>query len=142
VTPAANSEAAAQLRVLVVDDNVDQVHGLRYLLEDMGHVVAYAINGVVALERALEFLPDVILLDIGLPDVSGLNLARQLRRLPALKAAYILGITGLSIPSSEALAAGFDEVFTKPLDPSVLEARLEARLARLTGPKHYAQSAQ
>jgi DNA-binding response OmpR family regulator len=132
MTARSDTDEFPQLRVLVVDDNIDQVHGLRYLLEDMGHYVDYAINGIVALDLAQRSVPDVILLDIGLPDVSGLHLARQLRRLPGSMDAYILGITGLSISPAEALAAGFDEVFTKPLAPAILEARLEARRARLT----------
>jgi DNA-binding response OmpR family regulator len=123
----------AQLRVLVVDDNIDQVNSLRYLLEAMGHHVDYATDGIAALEIARRSRPDVLLLDIGLADVSGLNLARQMRRLPELRDAYILGITGMSIDSSEALAAGFDEMFTRPMDPEVLEARLEARRARVMG---------
>ena len=66
-----------KLRVLVVDDNLDTVHSMAMLVKMMGHEVQFAINGFAALEVAREFRPDVVLLDIGLPDFSGCEIARR-----------------------------------------------------------------
>jgi len=64
-------EVATKRRVLVVEDNLDSVHSMAMLIKTMGHEVRFAINGFAALELAREFRPDVILLDIGLPDFKG-----------------------------------------------------------------------
>src|SRR5438477_7858012 len=118
---AVKSASRPRLRVLVVDDSLDQVHTMAYLVKDMGHDVSYAINAIVALEAAQRYQPDVILLDIGLPDSSGLVLARQLRRDPELRETYIVGVTGLDVARDEALAAGLDELLAKPVEPGVVQ---------------------
>ncbi len=115
------AKAHRRLRVLVVDDNIDQVHTMAYLLKDLGHHVDFAINGIVALDLAQRTRPEVVILDVRLPDASGLELARQLRRNPELRTARIIGITGTPVKREEALAAGFDELLQKPLDPSRLD---------------------
>ena len=114
-----------QLRVLIVDDNLDQVHTMSYLLRDRGHHVDYAINGIVALDLAQRTRPEVVVLDIGLPDASGFLVARQLRRVPHLRNVWIIGVTGLAVERNEALASGFNELLKKPLDPNALEQLLE-----------------
>src|SRR3979409_2578086 len=70
-------------RVLVVEDNLDSVHTLAYLLSDMGHIVEYAINGYVALDVARRFRPDFALLDLGLPGMDGFKVGRQRRPDPS-----------------------------------------------------------
>src|SRR5690349_19724451 len=100
------------LRILLVDDNVDHVHSLAQLLTTHGHHVSYATNGVTALELAQRGKPEVIVLDIDLPDTSGLELARQFRRDPELKTVRLIAMTGSSVSMNEALAAGFDELLT------------------------------
>src|SRR3954463_2844182 len=104
LNPAAKTAPQTALRILIVDDNLDQVHTLAYLLKDAGHHVDFAINGIVALDLAQRTRPEVVVLDIGLPDSSGLLVARQMRRMPHMKSAYIVGITGLAVEKSEALA--------------------------------------
>src|SRR5204862_2592810 len=84
----------ARRKVLVVDDNLDHVHSIAMLLRSRGHQVDYAINGIVALHLAQRFKPQVVLLDLGLPDTHGAELARQLRRDPELKKIRIVAITG------------------------------------------------
>ena len=111
----------------MVDDNLDHVHSMAYLLKDMGHHVDYAINGIVALEVAQRARPDVIVLDVVLPDTSGLTLVRQLRRYPELRSAYIVGITGKNIDRAQALAAGFDVLLTKPVEPDILQKAIGKR---------------
>lgn len=114
---------AAKRRVLVVEDNLDAVHSMAMLIKTMGHEVRFAINGFAALELAREFRPDVILLDIGLPDLQGCEIARQLKWEPGLEGTRMLAISGRSDQElrRQALEAGCEELLVKPLDPSVLE---------------------
>jgi CheY-like chemotaxis protein len=110
-------------KILVVDDNIDQVHSLTYLLRDMGHAVDYAINGIIALHMAQRFKPDVVLLDLGLPDAHGAEIARQLRRDPELRRVRIVAITGRTGKEEHirAAAAGCDAILLKPLSAASLE---------------------
>lgn len=110
-------------RVLVVEDNSDAVQSMTRLIRMMGHDVAYAMDGLGALEAARRFRPHVILLDIGLPDFSGHNIARQLKWDPNLQRTRIIAITGrpLSEVRQKALDAGCEEVYAKPIHPEVLE---------------------
>lgn len=120
-------EPQPRCRVLVVEDNLDSVHSLAMLIKTMGHEVQFAINGFAALDVARSFRPDVILMDINLPDFKGYEIARQLKYEPGLEKTRLIAITGL--PDGEAqeraLAAGCEQVYKKPLDPAVLEALLE-----------------
>src|SRR5206468_4263077 len=101
LTPALKRAAINALRILVVDDNLDQVHTLAYLLKDDGHHVDFAINATVALDLARRIQPDVILLDIGLPDGDGLKVCALMRLSPSLKKARIIAITGRPIGDKE-----------------------------------------
>lgn len=125
--PAAKTAPRKALRILVVDDNLDQVHTLAYLLKDRGHHVDFAINGIVALDLAQRIRPNVVLLDIGLPDMSGTSVARNLRGMPDFRNIYIVGITGRIFTRAEALEAGLDELLKKPIDIATLDALLESR---------------
>ena len=80
--------------VLVVDDNQDAAESLAMLLRMAGHEVRTAYDGLVGLEAAKEFQPEVILLDIGLPRVSGYEVARELRKQVGLKKALLVAVTG------------------------------------------------
>jgi DNA-binding response OmpR family regulator len=113
-----------RLRILVVDDNLDQVHTMAYLLRDLGHLVDYAVNGLAAVNLAHRTVPDVVLLDIRLPDTSGLHIARELRRNALLVGTSIVGITGFPVSRAEAVGAGFDEMLMKPVDLRELSAFL------------------
>ncbi len=125
--PAAKTAPRKALRILVVDDNLDQVHTLAYLLKDSGHHVDFAINGIVALDLAKRIRPNVVLLDIGLPDTNGTTVARNLRGMPGFENVYIVAITGRVFTRGEALEAGFDELLTKPIDFGALDALLGTR---------------
>ena len=115
------SQRKKRLHILVVDDNLDQVRTLTYLLRDNGHVVDYAINGIVGLHIAERMKPDVVLLDIRLPDASGLEVVRRLRSSGGLKGTRIVGMTAYEVSRDAALEAGFDELCRKPVDPRALE---------------------
>jgi DNA-binding response OmpR family regulator len=112
--------------VLVVDDNLDTVHSMAMLLRDSGHQVQFAINGIAALHVAEKFRPEVIFLDLGLPDGDGVSLVRKIRRSPELKTARVIAITGKGeAHRSRALDAGCDEFLVKPVDPQLLDELVE-----------------
>lgn len=110
-----------QARVLVVDDNEDAANSLATLLEVMGYEVRTAYDGPEAIEAADEFLPAVALLDIGLPRLSGYDIARHVREQRG-KDVLLVAITGWGQEDDRRRAreAGFDHHFTKPADFEVL----------------------
>jgi two-component system CheB/CheR fusion protein len=122
LTPA----AAVRRRVLVVEDNLDSVHSMAILVKMMGHEVRFAINGFAALAIAREFRPDVVLLDLGLPDFNGCEIARQLRFEEALASTRFIAISALPAQQYRPLAleSGCDEFHAKPIDPRLLEKLL------------------
>jgi len=115
---AVESRGARGLKVLVVDDNVDAAQMLATLLEMNGYEVGVAYDGRSALASAVQAPPDVALLDIGLPDYNGYELARRLRALPAGLRTTLIAATGWGQEKDRtlALAAGFDHHLTKPID--------------------------
>jgi signal transduction histidine kinase/CheY-like chemotaxis protein len=106
------------LRVMVVDDNQDAAQMLAMLLEVQGHSVSVEYDGRGAVQRARRELPQVMLLDIGLPDTDGYALARQLRAIPELQGATLVALTGYGQNEDLRLAqeAGFDHHLVKPAD--------------------------
>jgi CheY-like chemotaxis protein len=123
--------AGRALRVLVVDDNRDNTDSMRALLEVLGHrpLVAYRAQEAIAL--GAEFRPEVVLLDIGLPDMTGYECAERMRRTDWGRDALMVAMTGWGKAEDKYRAneAGFDEHFTKPVDLD----RLEQILAERTG---------
>jgi len=126
-TPAPTAEpgpAAPQpTRVLVVEDNVDGRETLLALLEMLGHEVAGAADGQQALDQARSFRPDIVLLDLGLPVIDGLEVARRLRADPSFQDTYIVALTGWGADSDQARTsqAGFNAHLTKPVEMTLLE---------------------
>jgi CheY-like chemotaxis protein len=125
-TEAGAIAAAAPLRILLVDDNVDAVHTLQMLLRTAGHEVEIAFCAEDALALARVFQPDACLLDIGLPDFDGNELARRLRQMPQAAGALLIAMTGYGRKQDReaALACGFDHYFVKPVDIAKLSALL------------------
>jgi signal transduction histidine kinase len=115
-------------RVLIVDDNPDAVSLLADALLEMGHSVRTAVDGPSALEIVTTFVPDVALLDIGLPVMDGYELAGLLRRIPSLARTCLVAFTGYAGDGdrSRALASGFNEHFAKPLQIDRLLALIES----------------
>jgi len=120
---AAAPKGRIRRRVLVVDDNIDNVRSLTLLFDVMGHHVDYAINAIVAVELATRFKPDVVILDLLLPDGHGAQVCRQIRLNPELRTTRIYGITGSENEGDRkrALEAGCDEVLRKPVSVDTLE---------------------
>jgi CheY-like chemotaxis protein len=114
-------------RILVVEDNRDAALSLKLLLGFMGHRVELAHTGQEALDLARAGRPEVVLCDIGLPDLDGHAVARALRADPAGPAPYLVAMTGFGQAEDKrrALEAGFDRHLTKPADPDALVQLLD-----------------
>ncbi|TXF98556.1 hybrid sensor histidine kinase/response regulator [Massilia arenae] len=114
------------LRIGVVDDNEDAAVTLSLLLETLGHTVLVAHSAREALTALPAFGPDVCLLDIGLPEMNGYELAAALRKKPGASQAILIAVTGYAQEKDRALAlaAGFHDLFAKPVDLDVLGAAL------------------
>ncbi|HZZ72655.1 MAG TPA: PAS domain S-box protein [Pirellulales bacterium] len=110
-------------RILVVDDNVDAALSIAALLKAWGHEVQTVFSGPAALETVQTFRPEILLLDIGLPGMSGYEVAQHLRSEPALQGMIIAAVTGYGQESDQqrSFDSGFDYHITKPPDPSILE---------------------
>jgi len=105
-------------RILIVDDNADSARTLAILQTRRGHETRVAFNGPDAVSAAAEFLPDTVLLDIGLPGMDGLEVARRLRAMPALTGVRIFAMSGYGRDEDRAAAtaAGFNQYMVKPVD--------------------------
>ena len=114
-------------RILVVEDNIDNARMLAVLFASMGHRVEYAINGIVALDVAHRFLPEFVFLDLKLPDAHGADVARQLRRNPALAATRIYAITASARDEDHAAAlkGGCEAVLMKPVPSDVFATLID-----------------
>lgn len=119
--------ARSALRVLVADDNHDATNTLTTLLRLWGHDVESAFDGREAVERAGRFRPQVALLDIGMPELSGYDVARQLRANREHAGLRLVAITGWGQQHDRdaAIAAGFDAHLTKPVNPDALTKLLD-----------------
>lgn len=117
-------------RVLVVEDNDDGRESLVSLLELMGYQVAGAADGLEGLETALRWRPHIALLDLGMPLMDGLTLAKEMRTKPELKGLRLVALTGWGTMADRdrTRAGGFDEHVTKPIDPDDLQSLLERLL--------------
>lgn len=109
-------------RILLADDNADSLESCARLLRAAGDTVATAIDGPSALFTAHSFLPDLVLLDIGLPGIDGYEVCRHMRAMPELRDAVLVAYTGYGQERDRAtsIAAGFDHHLIKPCDMSVL----------------------
>jgi signal transduction histidine kinase/ActR/RegA family two-component response regulator len=118
---------ATPRRVLIVDDNADAADMLALLLQLDGHEVQAVYSSRDALERAQSFRPDVMLLDIGLPEINGYEVAQQLRAIPQLRDIRLVAVTGYgrSEDRVRARAAGFDDHLVKPVEAIELKRALE-----------------
>jgi two-component system CheB/CheR fusion protein len=129
--PLSGTEAAVEraLRVLVVDDNRDNADSMNALLEVLGHHPAVAYGAGEALALGAQFRPEVVLLDIGLPDMSGYECASLLRKTDWGRDLLLVAMTGWGKTEDKhrAFAAGFDEHLTKPVDLDGLESLLARR---------------
>ncbi len=132
--PAHRAEHEAGGRILVVDDNLDAADSLARLLADDGHDVRVAKDAEEAIREAVSFRPDTVVLDIGLPDISGYEVARRIRREPWGAAVRLVALTGWGQEEDRRRSreAGFDEHVMKPIDPAALLSLLGSSRAETT----------
>ncbi len=109
-------------RVLVVDDNVDAAESIAMILRITGHEVLCIYDGPSVLKTVQNYRPEVVIIDIGLPGMSGYEVARQLRSIPECSHLALVAVTGYGQENDRATAhsAGFDSHMTKPVDPDAL----------------------
>ncbi len=119
-------------RMLIVDDNEDSARSMSMLQRLRGHETRTAFTGPAALAVAAEFLPEVVLLDIGLPTMDGFEVARRLRTVPTLEDVFVVAMTGYGSEDDRRAgkAAGFDEYLVKPVDLDRLRAWLRSLPAK------------
>lgn len=117
---------APKRRVLVVEDNIDGARMLTALVRTLGHEVDYAINGYAALKLVETYRPDVLIIDLALPDMTGWAVARELRQKPGGDKLRIYATTGRYGEESRqrSLAVGCDDHLLKPIDPALIEKLL------------------
>jgi CheY-like chemotaxis protein len=126
-SPATSAETAEPatrpLRVLVVDDNLDMAESSSILMQALGHDVRTAHDGPTALDVALDYRPHVVLLDIGLPGLSGLEVAKRIRQQPTLQNVVLVAMTGYGQVTDRQRShqAGFDHHLVKPADLGKLQ---------------------
>jgi len=120
------------LRVMVVDDSVDTAETVAMLLKIWGHDVCMVHDGSSVLQAALDFRPQAVMLDIGLPGLDGCEVARLLRRQPELAGVVLIAVTGYGQESDRqrSLDAGFDHHIVKPADFRTVQRILETVLPR------------
>jgi CheY-like chemotaxis protein/anti-sigma regulatory factor (Ser/Thr protein kinase) len=141
-TPALRAEGRAQstggdgLRVLLAEDNRDAADSLKMLLEMSGHEVSVAYNGPDAVTTARTVCPEVVVCDIGLPGMSGYDVATALRQDPDLRSVRLIAVTGYGDVQDRdtALATGFDEHLCKPVEPNRLLEEIAKAAHRASPP--------
>jgi len=124
----AGTAESSRMRILVADDNADAADSLAMLLQADGHVVLTASDGKRAIEVAEAFRPDVILMDVSMPHVDGLDAAREIRRHEWGAGIRIIALTawGQETERRRTREAGMDAHLVKPVDPRALTAVLTA----------------
>jgi two-component system, OmpR family, alkaline phosphatase synthesis response regulator PhoP len=123
-------------RILLVDDEKDILEFLKYNLQKEGFEVKTCNNGMDAIEKAAKFLPHLILLDVMMPGMDGIETCQRLRRLPEMRETRIIFLSARGEDFSQLAAydAGADDYVTKPIKPKVLISKLKAILRRVSEP--------
>jgi signal transduction histidine kinase len=125
------------LRILLIDDNVDSANGLAQCLQSLGHELHVSHNGIEGIAAARRDRPDLVLLDIGLPDIDGYEVAKCLRAEKSLAGLRIIAMTGYSgeADKNRASQAGFDHYLVKPVDFSKLLELLDKEVCETGAPQ-------
>lgn len=118
--------------VLVIEDNIDNMDLVHFLLEQVGYEVMEARDGRTGLELAYQRLPDIILLDMSIPEVDGWKVAQQLKSDPQTQSICIIALTAHILPGDRkrALDAGCDGFISKPLDIPNFAGQVDAYLEK------------
>lgn len=121
-------------KVLIADDEQDILDILQFNLEAEGYTVETANNGVIAIEKAKLFQPDLIILDVMMPGKTGIEVCSALRLLPAFKSTLIIFLTAMSDDTAEVkgLEIGADDYLKKPIRPKVLMSKVNSLFRRIS----------
>lgn len=119
-------------KILIVDDEPDIIEFITYNLKSKGYNIVTAHDGAEAIRKAKEFRPDLILMDVMMPNKDGIQAVRELRQLPDFEQTAIIFLTALNDEKSEiaGLQVGADDYITKPIKPELLATRINAALRR------------
>lgn len=120
------------MKILIVDDEKDILEFLSYNLSKEGYDVSTASNGEIGLKQAIKFKPDLIILDVMMPEMDGVTTCKEIKKTPGLESTLILFLTARSEEYSELAGfdAGADDYVTKPIKPKLLISRIKALLKR------------
>jgi len=114
-------------KILIADDNENIREALRYLLEDEGYTVSLAKDGAEALKKVREFSPDILFLDIMMPEINGYDVCRIIKNDPVLKKTYVIMLTakGQADEQERGKEIGADEYVLKPFSPMEILAKIK-----------------
>lgn len=128
-------------KILIADDEPNIVDFLSYYLSSKGHIVNTAFDGKDAISKAKEFQPDIIVMDVNMPEKNGLEATLEMRRIPGLEEIPIILLTALTSEEHEitGLKAGADDYIKKPVKPEILNARISSALRRMPKYKNQEQ---
>ncbi|MCW5958600.1 MAG: response regulator [Pyrinomonadaceae bacterium] len=115
-------------KILIIEDNVQNMYMLSYLLTKNDYIVVQAFSGLVGIEKAEEFSPDIILLDIQLPDMDGYAICRKLRNAGFVPEPVIIAVTSYAMGGDreKAIEAGANGYIEKPIDPDKFIAQMKS----------------
>jgi two-component system cell cycle response regulator DivK len=115
-------------KILVIEDNEQNLYLIKYILEDSDYEVFSAMNGKKGIDLASSLLPDLILLDIQLPEMDGYAVARNLRQNPALADTPIIAVTSYAMPGDKekSMESGCSGYIEKPIDPDTFVSQVES----------------
>ncbi len=119
-------------KILIVDDEVDIVEFIRYNLEKEDYVVEVAHNGVSAVKKAKKFLPELILMDVMMPELDGIGACKEIRSFPELDKTFVMFLTARNEEFSEiaAFEAGGNDYVHKPIRPKALMSRINSIMSQ------------
>lgn len=119
-------------KILLVDDSEDILDLLEYNLSKEGYEIKTAVNGKIAIEKAISFVPDLIIMDVMMPEMDGIEACSEIRKIPALSQTIITFLTARGEDYSQIAGfdAGADDYITKPIKPKVLISKIHGLLRR------------
>lgn len=123
----------SDIKILLVDDDIDIIEFLSYNLKNEGYTIDTAFNGIEAIKKAQLFNPDLIIMDIMMPEMDGIEACEEIRKIETLENSIITFLTARDEDYSKiaGLTAGADDYITKPIKPKVLSLKVKSLLRRL-----------
>ena len=128
----------SSIKVLVVDDDPDIVEILKYNLKNSGYYVKSAVNGVDAIKKAKKFIPDIILMDVMMPEMSGIEACEEIKNIDQLSQAIIIFLSARSEDYTQISAydAGADDYISKPVKPKILVKKISNIAKKINSEKN------